>query len=259
MSNNLHEGHRERIRETYRKQGMNGMADHVVLEMLLMYAIPRKDVNELAHTLLNTFGSLTGVLEADPLRLTEIDGVGERTALFLHSLYDLHRRLTLESVDSASSAPRLENPESACRYAIALGMGDRYETLRIICLDSNMTVIHTEALQVGTLSHVSFEPRRVIETAMLHRARYLILTHNHPSGILIPSEDDIETAKMIAEIGAKLEIDVRDQLILSKNAAYSYQYDRVFLYSTPAVCNSMTLEEYNRTIYPAQNRSHHTS
>jgi DNA repair protein RadC len=259
MSNNLHEGHRERIRETYRKQGMNGMADHVVLEMLLMYAIPRKDVNELAHTLLNTFGSLTGVLEADPLRLTEIDGVGERTALFLHSLYDLHRRLTLESVDSASSAPRLENQESACRYAIALGMGDRYETLRIICLDSNMTVIHTEALQVGTLSHVSFEPRRVIETAMLHRARYLILTHNHPSGILIPSEDDIETAKMIAEIGAKLEIDVRDQLILSKNAAYSYQYDRVFLYSTQAVCNSMTLEEYNRTIYPAQNRSHHTS
>ena len=249
MSNNLHEGHRERIRETYRKQGMNGMADHVVLEMLLMYAIPRKDVNDLAHTLLNTFGSLTGVLEADPLRLAEIDGIGERTALFLHSLYDLHRRLTLESVDPASRAPRLENPESACRYAIALSFGDRYETLRIICLDANMKVIHTEVLQVGSLSHVSFEPRRVIETAMTHKARYLILTHNHPSGILIPSEDDIASARMIAEVGSKLEIDVRDQLILSKNAAYSYQYDRVFLYSTPAVCNVMSMEEYNNTIY----------
>ena len=249
MSENLHAGHRERIRETYRKQGMNGMPDHVVLEMMLTYVIPRRDVNDLAHRLLNTFGSLTGVLEADPLRLSDVEGVGERTALFLHSLYDLHHRLMLESVGTANVATRLENPESACRYAIALGMSDRYETLRIICLDANMSVLHTEVLQVGTLSHVSFEPRRVIETAMTHKARYLILTHNHPSGILIPSEDDIATAKMIAEVGSKLEIDVRDQLILTRNAAYSYQYDRVFLYSTPAVCNVMTLQEYNDTIY----------
>ena len=251
MGENLHEGHRERIREAYRKQGMNGMADHVVLEMLLTYAIPRRDVNELSHRLLNTFGSLTGVLEADPLRLADIGGVGDKTALFLHSLYDLHRRLSLEAAGSLNGAARLETPEIACRYAIALGMGDRYETLRIICLDSNMTVLHNEALQVGTLSHVSFEPRRVIETALTHKARYLILTHNHPSGILIPSSDDIETARMIEEIGSRLEIDVRDQLILTKNAAYSYQYDRVFLYSTPSMCNVMTMEEYNNTIYPS--------
>ena len=233
---------------------MNGMADHVVLEYLLTYVIPRKDVNGLAHRLLNTFGSLTGVLEADPQRLSAIDGVGEKTALFLHSLYDLHRRLTLETAGSRG-AIRLENPESACRYALALSIGDRYETLRIICLDTTMKVLHTETLQVGTLSHVSFEPRRVIETALTHKARYLILTHNHPSGVIIPSADDIETAKMIEEIGSRLEIDVRDQLILSKNAAYSYQYDRVFLYSTPAVCNVMSLEEYNRTLYPISDKS----
>ena len=118
-----------------------------------------------------------------------------------------------------------------------------------------MGVIHTETLQVGTLSHVAFEPRQVIETALLHHARNLILTHNHPSGVLIPSEEDVATAKMIAEIGARLEIDVRDQLILCKNAAYSYQYDRVFLYSTPAVCNVMTLAEYSDSIYPMQGKS----
>ena len=234
---------------------MNGMADHAVLEMLLTYVIPRKDVNELAHRLLNKFGSLTGVLEADSLRLADVDGIGEKAGLFLHFLYDLHRRLTLESASTLNGAVRLENPENACRYAIALGMADRYETLRIICMDANMTVLHTEALQVGTLSHVSFEPRRIIETALLHNARYLILTHNHPSGILIPSAEDIETAKMIEQIGSRLEIDVRDQLILTKNAAYSYQYDRVFLYSTPAVCSAMSLEEYNNTLYPMRNRT----
>lgn len=255
MDENIHAGHRERIREAYRKQGMNGMADHAVLEMLLTYVIPRKDVNELAHRLLNKFGSLTGVLEADSLRLADVDGIGEKAGLFLHFLYDLHRRLTLESASTLNGAVRLENPENACRYAIALGMADRYETLRIICMDANMTVLHTEALQVGTLSHVSFEPRRIIETALLHNARYLILTHNHPSGILIPSAEDIETAKMIEQIGSRLEIDVRDQLILTKNAAYSYQYDRVFLYSTPAVCSAMSLEEYNNTLYPMRNRT----
>lgn len=259
MSENLHAGHRERIRELYHKQGMNGMADHAVLELLLTYVIPRKDVNELAHRLLNSFGSLTGVLEADPLQLSGVADVGEKTGLFLHFIYDLHRRLTLDSVSTPNGAVRLETPETACRYAIALGMGDRYETLRVICLDSNMTVQHAETLQIGTLSHVSFEPRRVIETALLHKARYLILTHNHPSGILIPSQEDIETAKMIEQISSSLEIDVRDQLILSRNAAYSYQYDRVFLYSSPTVCNAMSLEEYNNTIYPINRHTVKTS
>lgn len=251
MSENIHEGHRERLRETYRKQGMDGMADHVVLELLLTYAIPRKDVNGIAHRLLNTFGSLLSVLEAEPKQLSSVKGVGERTATYLHTLFDLHRRLDLASVDRSSGAARLITPQEACRYAVALGMGDRYETLRVICLDVNMTVLHTEALQIGSLSRVSFEPRRVIEIAMLHKARKLILTHNHPSNILFPSADDIETAKMIAEIGSKLEIDVCDQLILTKNAAYSYQYERVFLFSTPAVCNVMTLEEYRETIVPS--------
>ena len=251
MSEQIHNGHRERLREAYRKQGMDGMADHVVLEMLLTYVIPRKDVNELAHRLLNTFGSLLSVLEADPKQLMLVDGVGDRTALYLHTLFYVHRRLNLASVDRTNDAARLVTPQEACRYALALGMGDRYETLRVICLDANMTVLHTEALQVGTLSRVSFEPRRVIEIAMLHKARKLILTHNHPSNILFPSSDDIDTAKMIAEIGSKLEIDVCDQLILTKNAAYSYQYERVFLFSTPAVCNVMTLEEYSNTIVPA--------
>ena len=230
---------------------MDGMADHVVLELLLTYAIPRKDVNGIAHRLLNTFGSLLSVLEAEPKQLSSVKGVGERTATYLHTLFDLHRRLDLASVDRSSGAARLITPQEACRYAVALGMGDRYETLRVICLDVNMTVLHTEALQIGSLSRVSFEPRRVIEIAMLHKARKLILTHNHPSNILFPSADDIETAKMIAEIGSKLEIDVCDQLILTKNAAYSYQYERVFLFSTPAVCNVMTLEEYRETIVPS--------
>ena len=258
MNEHLHEGHRERLRTTYLKSGMDGMPDHAVLELLLTYAIPRKDVNELAHLLLNRYGSLTEVLAANPNDLKQVPGVGARTAVFLHSLFDLHRRLNLETAQNTLAVNRLENPQDACRYALALASGDRYETLRIICLDATMSVLHTEALQVGTLSHVSIEPRRVIETALLHKARYVILTHNHPSNILVPSEDDLKTAQMIEEIGQKLEINVKDQLILSKNAAYSYQYDKVFLFSTPAVCHAMTLDEYTDSICAPKSRVKHS-
>lgn len=248
MSENLHTGHRERIRKAYCEHGMDGMADHAVLELLLTYAIPRRDVNDTAHLLLNRFGSLNNVFAADPRELMQVDGIGESAAVFLHLVFDLHRRLNLQSLQNADGRARLENPQDACRYALALSAADRHETLRVISLDSTMAVIHADILEIGTPTKVHFEPRRVVETALLHKARYLILMHNHPSNILVPSADDIETAKMIQEIASKLEIDVRDQLILTKNAAYSYQYDRVFFFTTPTVCHAMSLEEYCDTI-----------
>ncbi len=227
---------------------MDGMADHAVLELLLTYAIPRRDVNETAHMLLIKFGSLDLVLSADPRELTQVEGIGGSTATFLHLVFDLHRRLNMQSMRSIDGRTRLVTPQDACRYALALAASDRNETLRVISLDSSMSVLHDDVLEVGTPTKVHFEPRRVVETALLHKARYLILTHNHPSEILVPSADDIETAKLIQEIATKLEIDVRDQLILTRNAAYSYQYDCVFFFSTPAVCHSMSLEEYTKTI-----------
>ena len=255
MNENLHKGHRERIRKQYLERGMDSMPDHAVLELLLTYAIPRRDVNETAHLLLNRFGSLNNVLSADPHELMQVEGVGQSAAVFLHMLFDTHRRVNLQSMQNVNGKTRLETPQDACRYALALAASDRYETLRVISLDSTMTVLHDDVLEVGTPTKVHFEPRRVVETALLHKARYLILTHNHPSNILVPSADDIETAKMIQEIASKLEIDVRDQLILTKNAAYSYQYDRVFFFSAPGICHAISLEEYCDTICAPRTKS----
>lgn len=234
------------------------MSDHELLELLLTYPIARRDVNPLAHRLLDTFGSLQNVLKAEPQELMRVDGIGEQTALFLHLLFDTHRILNLQAVRNADGAARLETPQDACRYALALSSEDRYETLRVITLDAAMKVLHTDVLGVGTPTKVGFEPRRVIETGLLHKARYLILTHNHPTGIPVPSADDAETAKMIQEVASRLEIDVRDQLILTRNAAYSFQYDRVFFFSAPTVCHTMTLDEYCETICAPRSRLHHS-
>ena len=248
MNENLHEGHRARIRAAYRERGLLGLSDHEVLELLLTYAIPRKDVNPIAHRLFETFGSLFDVMKASTQELMGVEGVGEQTAIYLHMLFDVHQRLELQSMQSISGTVRLINPQEACRYALALSKGDTYETLRMISLDATMAVLHTDVLGVGTLTKVGFEPRRVIETALLQKARYIILTHNHPTGILVPSKEDAETARMIQEVASKLEIDVRDQLILAQNAAYSFQYDRVFFFSTPTVSHAMTLAEYCDTV-----------
>lgn len=244
-----------RIRTSYRERGLVGMADHEVLELLLTYAIPRKDVNPIAHRLLQTFGSLHNVLKASVQELTGIDGVGEHTATFLHMLFDVHQRVEVQAMQTTDGAVRLVNPQEACRYALALARGDSYETLRLISLDASMAVLHADVLGVGSLTKVGFEPRRVIETALLHKARYVILTHNHPTGIIVPSKEDAETARMIQSIASKLEIDVRDQLILAQNAAYSFQYERVFFFSTPTLCHSMTLEEYCDTICAPRSKS----
>ena len=243
------------MRAAYRERGLAGTADHEVLELLLTYAIPRKDVNPIAHRLLETFGSLSDVMKASTQELTRVDGIGEQAASFLHLLFEVHQRLELQSMQTVTGTVRLETPQEACRYALALARGDSYETLRLISLDASMAVLHTDVLGVGTLTKVGFEPRRVIETALLHKARYIILTHNHPSGILVPSQEDGETARMIQSLASKLEIDVRDQLILAQNAAYSFQYERVFFFSTPAVSHAMTLEEYCNTVCAPRTKS----
>ena len=141
MNENLHEGHRARIRASYRERGTAGMSDHELLELLLTYPIARRDVNPLAHRLLDTFGSLQNVLKAEPQELMRVDGIGEQTALFLHLLFDTHRMLNLQAVRNADGAARLETPQDACRYALALSSEDRYETLRVISLDAAMKVL----------------------------------------------------------------------------------------------------------------------
>lgn len=245
----MHEGHRARIRAAYRVSGLDGLPDHNVLELLLTYAIPRRDVNETAHLLMTRFGSLDGVLAASVSDLMTVAGVGEQAAVFLHLIHDVNKRITLQSMSDKGGKVSLMTPQQACQYALTLAQVDRYETLRLICLDSYMRVLHADVLAVGNLSCVALEPRHVVEIALQQKARFLILTHNHPSGVILPSEDDKRAAELIADVCTKLGIDVRDQLILGKSAAYSYQYDKVFQFNSPTVCNTITLDAYRELLH----------
>ncbi len=247
----MHEGHRQRLRAAFLEHGIAGMADHNVLELLLTYAIPRRDVNPLAHRLIDTFGDLDSVLKATPQELLGVEGVGSETAVFLSLMSGMTRRILLETFSDQRGRTRLGVPETACRYAIASLMNERYETLRVVCLDIHMHILSDAKIADGTLSRVPMEPRNIIEHALLKKAAYLMPMHNHPSGNPLPSPADVASAAALAEAAEPLGIQILDQLIIGGNAVYSFRCDKIFLCPSDCTCSTQTVEEYRRTLTAA--------
>lgn len=239
----LHKGHRQRLRESFLRGGPEGMADHALLELLLTYALPRVDVNPLAHRLLRTFGSLAGVFQAGPEALKAVDGMGAGATVFLKVILACGHRI-LRQYYAGNRSVDMDKPMEACRFALAEAIEDRYETLRIICLDSKYHLIETKALNVGNTTSVTADPRHIIEAALVSKAHSIILSHNHPSGDIRPSQDDCIAAQKIREAAEGVGLQVVDQLILGHGAVYSFQRDRVFAFSSSYAAQNFSLEDY---------------
>ncbi|MCL2695892.1 MAG: hypothetical protein FWE69_06155 [Clostridiales bacterium] len=238
-------GHRERLRESYLENGILGMADHVVLELLLTYAIPRSDVKPAARECMRAFGSLENVFLASPQELQRIKGIGPSAACFLHLIFEINQRVLLQRFsDKTGGKAILSNPQDACRYALYSSLSDHYETLRLICLDARYRVRHSTVVSVGSLTDVPLDTRRVLESALLSRAHAVILTHNHPSQNALPSPADTETFTQFYAAAEKLGFGVLDQLIISDNCVYSYQNDLVYCFSGPGECKALSPDMY---------------
>ncbi len=207
-----HSEHRKRMRERYVKQGLEGFAPHEVLELMLFYAIPQKNVNPLAHQLLDKFGSLHGVLEAEPEMLRQVDGIGEYSATFLSLFSKVEKYVGLEK---AQKRVELSSRKKAMEYCAKLLQGERREHFYVICLNGQMEVLHTALIAKGSLSEVPAYPRLVAEAALNHNAHSVILCHNHPGGSLIPSEADMEATRQLAALFRGLEIVLIDHMIVS--------------------------------------------
>lgn len=249
---NIHAGHRQRLRESFLRGGPDGMADHVLLELLLTYAIPRSDVNPLAHRLLNSFGSLSEVFQAPPEALKSVEGMGDTSVVFIKSIVECEKRC-LRQYFATERRLDLLNMEDACRLALSEAIEDKYETLRMFCLDSKYRLTNARIVEVGNTTSVIADPRKVIELALQNKAHAFILSHNHPTGNICPSEADYVTAMQIRDAANAIGIEVLDQLILGHGAAYSMRNDLVVAFNSSMNCYSITLEEfsdhYNGTSY----------
>ncbi|MEG1525053.1 MAG: JAB domain-containing protein [Clostridia bacterium] len=238
-----HTGHRERIRSRYAETGGDGFLDYQLLELLLTYSIPRRDTNELAHALLDRFGSLSGVLGAEVRQLMLVEGIGESTAIFLHLHGTLQERLALEKLNNARGRVALTTPLYAAQFARAKMRGFGYETVLATCLNSRREVLHTEILQRGSLTEAQVYPRAIAEIALLRRAHAVLLIHNHPSGNPSPSSEDADVTVGVRAALGSIGAQLMDHLIVGDPFVYSFSADVVLNLSDGAL-SAMRIDDF---------------
>lgn len=217
---NPHEGHRERMKGQFREHGMGFFQDHQVLEMLLFYAIPKKDTNETAHALLDKFGSLDKVLEADYEELMTVKGVKENSATLIRFVQALAQRY-VEATFSYDGVAKLNDAEKLKDYCKNLFKGEKDEVIYAIALDSELTVVDKKKLNVGIANQVELPFRKLTEFAFKCNCTRLVLSHNHPNGSMIASRADINATEKAAELLANVDIEIVDHIVVGKNGVSS--------------------------------------
>ena len=207
----MHEGHRKRVKDRYLKSGLSGFAEHEALEFLLFFSIKRRNTNEIAHRLLESFGSFAGVLEADERDLIKVEGIGPETALFLKSIPEFSNYYRLNRWSSGSI---LLTSSDAGFYCMDLIGELLHEVFYVICLDKNRKILASIKLSEGSLESVRVDLRQLTFEVLKYPTKSIILTHNHPSGIGMPSLQDREITMKIVDHFENMHIDVTDHVIV---------------------------------------------
>jgi DNA repair protein RadC len=215
------QGHRRRLRERFVKSGLAGFHDHEILELLLTYAIPRKDVKPIAKDLLNEFGNnLASVFDAPAEALQRIEGVGGQAAVLIGlmpRLFDSYQSSRWVRHETFGST------EAAVSYLQALLGTQRNEIFCVLALDSQNRLIAVERVQRGSVNRTAVFPRQVVEASLKHRATAVILAHNHPGGGPLPSAADRQLTQRLRKILGELDIVVHDHIIIAgHNQFYSF-------------------------------------
>ena len=207
-----HDGHRERLRDSFLTHGLDSFHELQALELLLFYAIPRRDTNPIAHALLDRFGSLDGVFAASEQELCEVPGIGRNAAALLLLVPQIIKR---SRVAAASEAKYIRNGREAAEYLRPRLDTEREEVAMMICLDAQMAVINCVEIARGTVNMVDFSVRRVVEIAMKSKASYVVLAHNHPDGSPRMSREDSAVTSRVFKALELVNIRLFDHIIVA--------------------------------------------
>ena len=215
-----HEGHRERLRQRFKKAGMDAFAPHEVLELLLTYAIPRRDTKPIAYALLRRFGSFHAVLQATVEELMQVDGMGESAAILVSMMMPLFRAYRSSAEEDI---PEIKNGFQAVRYCESLFEGERYEKFYVVCLDTRMRRLNTVLISSGDVTEVRVYARLVLNALTQCNAMGAVLAHNHPSGTAQPSASDVELTNAIQILLDGVGIRLYDHVIVSGKESFSFR------------------------------------
>jgi DNA repair protein RadC len=217
-------GHRERLKKKFFEFGLQAFHDYEAVELLLSYAIPRKDLKIPAKDLLERLGSLRGIMDADVSELTQTSGISHHAAGLIKLVKEIGTLYLQERVK--------EKPQITCTGELldfcktALG-GLKDENFCVLYLDTQNRAIAFETLQKGIVNQAVVYPRQVLERALFHKSSAIILVHNHPSGYVKPSDADIRLTKTISDTAKLLDILVHDHLIIGENRFFSFREEGI--------------------------------
>lgn len=218
--NNVHKDHRSRVRERFLKEGLEHFSSHNILEVMLFYSLPRKDTNPIAHDLIRTFGSLSRVMDAPIEQLMEVDGISENSAVLLKLIPQICRKYYIEKVEEAKNI-ETDPVKALGTRLVAEFIGEVREHMVLICLDNRMKQLSMDRISEGVTDVVSVRVRKIAEIALAKRASNIVIAHNHPDGLAIPSRTDrittFELLKTLDSIGIKLV----DHIIVSADSYMS--------------------------------------
>ena len=210
----VHDGHRERLRARFAEHGLESFNELNALELLLCYAIPRRDTNELAHRRLDAFGSLSGVFQASMQELTSIPGIGENAAALILMVPQIVKKA---HVSKAKETKIIRNSTDAGNYLLPYFLDEQDEIVMMLCLDNKRAVICCREMGRGVVNCVDANIRRMVETALKVKTTTVIIAHNHPNGVALPSrEDDNFTRTLYRSLGL-LGITLEDHIIVAND------------------------------------------
>ena len=214
----LHDGHRNRLKNRFLNEGLTNFEDHNVLELLLFYSIPRSNTNEIAHELLNKFGSLHGVFEAGMEDLMSINGISRHSAVLIKMIPEL---FVVYGRDKVRDIQKINSSDDAKQFFIPRFYGKVREEVQIVLLDDKMNIIKWVKIYEGSVNSANVPIRKIVEIAIENRATNVIIAHNHPTGLILPSKDDLRATAKVREALALVDIKLLDHVIVSDNEAAS--------------------------------------
>lgn len=214
------EGHRERLRKKYLQGGYLAFHEYEILELFLTYAIPRRDTKPIAKDLIEKFGDLDGVVSAQLTELCDVSGIKEGSAIFLKLLGDVAKNLY--KGEMKKEGIQLKDKNSLIRYLRSdIGFSSR-EEFKVVFLNNYNMLVGTETLFVGTIDKSAIYPREILEKVLQYKAKGIIFAHNHPSGNLRPSKQDIQMTEHMQEVLELIDVKLLEHIIITKDGYFSF-------------------------------------
>ncbi len=223
---NIHSGHRKRVKANVIKNGFSQLEEHKLLELMLFYSIPREDTNELAHKLINEFGSFEDVFKANIEQLKRVEGVGENTAVMIAAMGEAFYRI---SKANPSKKRIYKNTEDLKEYAVSLLQGENIEKVVLMCFDETKKLKRCSLISEGDKVSSEIDMKKIIKIIVDSDSSIAVLAHNHPTGTAEPSAYDIDATRTVCVTLRKIGYALADHIIVGGNGdAYSMHLDPRF-------------------------------